>query len=112
MTLCEVYIGIEPHFNLWIYFFQAWLRQGSDTGATALGNVDFLVCSRHEVDPYFSVPMPDPPGGWQRTWFLLRNDADVLLPGFMGGRPVSHPNWEYSVAQADLHRCWHFLATE
>jgi hypothetical protein len=64
MTLCEVYIGIEPHFNLWIYFFRAWLRQGSDTGVTTLGNVDFLVCSRHEVDPYFSVLMPDPPSGW------------------------------------------------
>jgi hypothetical protein len=25
VTLCEAYIGIEPHFNLWRYFFQARL---------------------------------------------------------------------------------------
>jgi hypothetical protein len=28
VTLCEVYMGIEPHFNLWNYFFHARLQQG------------------------------------------------------------------------------------
>jgi hypothetical protein len=32
------------------------------SGVTAaLGNVDILVHSGHEVDPYFSVPMPNHP---------------------------------------------------
>jgi hypothetical protein len=53
MTLCEAYIGVEPHFNLRSYFFQAQLRQGLDAGAVALGNVDILVCFGPEVDPYF-----------------------------------------------------------
>jgi hypothetical protein len=26
MTLCEAYMGIEPHFNLWNYFFHAQLQ--------------------------------------------------------------------------------------
>jgi hypothetical protein len=26
VTLCEAYIGIEPHINLWSYFFHARLR--------------------------------------------------------------------------------------
>jgi hypothetical protein len=25
VTLCETYMGIEPHFNLWNYFFHARL---------------------------------------------------------------------------------------
>jgi hypothetical protein len=25
VTLCEAYMGIEPHFNLWNYFFRARL---------------------------------------------------------------------------------------
>jgi hypothetical protein len=25
MTLCEAYMGIEPHFDLWNYFFRARL---------------------------------------------------------------------------------------
>jgi hypothetical protein len=26
VTLCEAYIGIEPHLNLWNHFFWSWLR--------------------------------------------------------------------------------------
>jgi hypothetical protein len=43
VTLCEAYIGIEPHFNMWGYFFQARLRQGSEVEAVALGSVDISV---------------------------------------------------------------------
>jgi hypothetical protein len=79
VTLCEAFIGIEPHFNMWRYFFQARLRQGSDAGAVALGSVDILVCSGMKVDPYFSILLPDPLVGWRRAWFLLRNDSDAPL---------------------------------
>jgi hypothetical protein len=43
VTLCEAYMGIEPHFNLCNYFFHARLRQGSDTKAAVLGSVDIYV---------------------------------------------------------------------
>jgi hypothetical protein len=59
---------------------------------------------RPKVDPYFSILMPDPPVGWWRAWFLLRNDTVVPVPMFTGGCLIAHPNWEYSVAQADLRR--------
>jgi hypothetical protein len=41
VTLCEAYMGIEPHFNLWNYFC-AQLQQGSDVKAavwTCLSNM-------------------------------------------------------------------------
>jgi hypothetical protein len=72
-------------------------------GAAALGNVDILVLFEPAVDPYFSITMPDPPVGWWRAWFLLRNDTDTLLSVFMGVHPIPHPNWEYDVARANLH---------
>jgi hypothetical protein len=43
ITLCKAYMGIDPHFNLWNYFFRARLQQGSDTEMAALGSVDILV---------------------------------------------------------------------
>jgi hypothetical protein len=66
--------------------------------------VDISVRFGLEVDPYFSILMLDPLVGWQRARFLLRNDIDAPLLTFMGGCPIPHTNWEYSVAQADLHR--------
>jgi hypothetical protein len=33
VTLCEAYVGIEPHFDLGNYFFHAWQKLGSDAEA-------------------------------------------------------------------------------
>jgi hypothetical protein len=92
VTLCEAYMGIEPHFNLWSYFFYARLQHGLDAEMTALSCVDLLVRFGSETDPYFHLPMFDPPVGWWKAWFLLRNDANAPLPAFTGGRPVPHPH--------------------
>jgi hypothetical protein len=104
VNLCEAIIGIELRFNQWSYFFRALLQQGSDTGAVALRSVDISVRCRPNIDPYFSIPLPDPLVGLRKAWFLLKNDANALLPAFTGGRPISHTNWEYGVAWADLQR--------
>jgi hypothetical protein len=70
----------------------------------ALANVDILVRSRPRVDPYFHLPIFDPPIGWWKVWFFLRNDTDALLPMFMGCRPIPQQKWGYGVAQKDLRR--------
>jgi hypothetical protein len=92
MTLREAYIGIKPHFDLWNYFFRAWLQQGSNVETIVLGSVDILVRSGLGVDPYFHLPMFDPPVMWQNIWFFLRNDVDAPLPTFTGSCPVPRPN--------------------
>jgi hypothetical protein len=33
VTLCEAYLRIELHFDLWNYFFHAWLWSGSEVEA-------------------------------------------------------------------------------
>jgi hypothetical protein len=54
VALCEAYMGIEPHFNLWNYFFRAWLQQGSSAETEALGNVHIFVQSGLELTPTFN----------------------------------------------------------
>jgi hypothetical protein len=43
VTLCEADMGIEPHFDIWNYIFDALLQQGSDVDVAALGSVDIFV---------------------------------------------------------------------
>jgi hypothetical protein len=43
VTLCEAHMGIEPHFDLWNYFFCTQLPQGSDAEAVVLGCVDIFL---------------------------------------------------------------------
>jgi hypothetical protein len=93
VSLCEAYMGIEPHFDMWNYFFHARLQQGSDTETSALGSVDILVRSGPGVDPYFYLPISDPPVGRQKIWFFLRDNADMLLPVFMCSYPIPRSNW-------------------
>jgi hypothetical protein len=104
VTLCEAYMGIEPHFNLWNYFFCARLQQGLGMKMAALGNVDIFIRSGPRVDPYFHLPMSDPSVRWCKVWFFLRNDPDVPLPMFRDSRLVPQLKWGYGVAQKDLRR--------
>jgi hypothetical protein len=104
VTLCEAYMGIELHFDLWNYFFCARLQQGSDMEEAVLGSVDIFLRSGPRVDPYFHLLVSNPPVEWRNVWFFLRNDTDASLPMFMGSRPNPQPKWGYGVAQNELHR--------
>jgi hypothetical protein len=90
VTLCEAYMGIEPHCILWNYF-RAQLQQGLDAKGASLGNVDIFVRSRPGVDPYFHLPMSNPSVRQRRAWFILRNNDDVPLLMFTGSRSSPNP---------------------
>jgi hypothetical protein len=57
VTLCEAYMGIDPHFDMWRHFFRGRLLSGSGMEAAVLGGIDIYVKSGHGVDPYFHLPM-------------------------------------------------------
>jgi hypothetical protein len=52
----------------------------------------------------FHFSMSDPPVGWWKVLFFLKNDADASLLMFTGSRPVPQPKWGYSVAQQCIHK--------
>jgi hypothetical protein len=91
MTLCGVYMGIEPHFNLWNYFFHVRLQQGLGAEGAVLDDVDIFVRSGLRVHPYFYLPKFGPPDGWWKVWFFLRNNTNAPLSVFMGSRPTPNP---------------------
>jgi hypothetical protein len=69
-----------------------------------LGSVDIFLRFGPRVDPYFHLPMSNPPVGWRKVWFFLRNDADVTLAMFTSSRLIPQPKWRYGVAQKVLRR--------
>jgi hypothetical protein len=104
VTICEAYMRIKPHFDLWNHFFRAWLLPSSGAEVVVFGGMDIYVKSGHGVDPYFHLPMSGSTNGWQKVWFFLRNNGDGPLPVFTGSRPVPQPNLGYRVARRDLCR--------
>jgi hypothetical protein len=93
VTLCEAYMEIEPHFDLWNYFFDVQLRPGLDAEVAMRCSADMSVQSRLGVDSYFCHSMSNPLVRWQKEWFFLRNSADTPLLMFTSNRPIPQPNW-------------------
>lgn len=92
ITLCEAYLGIEPHFGLWKWLF--CVRPVSKPGpnnacACAIGGAGIQLRSKTQ---YISIPLRTSNKGWHSRWFYCRNEKPSL-PDFVGDPPVKLPSW-------------------
>ncbi|KAK1644563.1 hypothetical protein QYE76_062368 [Lolium multiflorum] len=76
ITVCEAFLGIEPHWGLWRKIFYV-KRHNDSNGPPVVGGVGFVV--RKEVD-YFDYPMKESVQGWRNKWFYLRDPAVQISP--------------------------------
>jgi hypothetical protein len=98
-TVCEGYLGIDPHWDLWTHLFSAELF-ASLTGerrvrmAVRAGGC-ILQPRQARALQYIPAILASSNKGWQRRWFYLRND-DGRLPSF-SQRVVTAAadNWRY-----------------
>jgi hypothetical protein len=104
IPLCEAYMGIEPHFDLWNYFFRVRLLSVPDAEAAMLGCVDLCVRSGQGVDLYYRLSVSNLPVGWRRVWFFLQNNTTRPLLEVTGRRPAAQPYWRYGVVKKDLRK--------
>jgi hypothetical protein len=84
-AVCEGYLGIDPHWDLWTHFFSAELF-ASPTGerrvrAAVRAGGCILQLRQARASQYIPVVLASSNKGWQRRWFYLRND-DGRLPSF------------------------------
>jgi hypothetical protein len=109
-AVCEGYLGIAPHWDLWTHLFSTELF-ASPTGerrvrmAVRAGGC-ILQLRQARVLQYIPAILASSNKGWQRRWFYLRND-DGRLPSF-SQRVVTTAaeNWRYGTPcdrQKNLH---------
>ncbi|KAK1686255.1 hypothetical protein QYE76_047103 [Lolium multiflorum] len=80
ITLCEAFLGIDPHWGLWRKIFYVKRHNGND-GPPVVGGVGFVV--RKEVN-YFNYPMKELVQGWRQKWFYLQ---DITISGRRSNLP-------------------------
>jgi hypothetical protein len=68
INLCEAYLGIEPHFNLFCYFFHL----KSFSGAKVV-RATYLVLQDGKASGYKSVLLSTSNKGWKSKWFYTKN---------------------------------------
>ena len=85
-TLCEGYLGIELHFELWRYFFSISLhkkRERSGDLSVSMG-CTCIHLRGHRSAEYMNCSLSRSNKGWHVLWFYVKNDTTTPLPDFTG----------------------------
>jgi hypothetical protein len=86
-AVCEGYLGMDSHWNLWLHLFKAehFAKKAGKRGvrrAVHAGSCTLQVrVGRGEQ--YIPAQLISSNSGWHDGWFYLRNDDDQL-PRFFG----------------------------
>jgi hypothetical protein len=98
-AVCEGYLGIDPHWDLWTHLFSAELF-ASPTGERRVrmavrASGCILQLRQARALQYIPTILASSNKGWQHRWFYLRND-DGRLPSFSQRVvTVAADNWRY-----------------
>jgi hypothetical protein len=84
VAVCEGYLGIAPHWDLWTHLFFAELfasstRERKVRAAVRAGGCTLLLRQSRALQ-YIPAVLSSSNKGWQRWWFYLRNDGESLPP--------------------------------
>jgi hypothetical protein len=84
VAVCEGYLGIAPHWDLWTHLFFAEIF-ASPTGerkvrAAVRAGGGTLLLRQSRASQYIPAILASSNKGWQRRWFYLRNDGELLPP--------------------------------
>jgi hypothetical protein len=99
ITVYEGYLGIPPHWNLWLYLFKAEhftkAAEGGGSRKMVRAGGCTLQMRQEQSGLYFPAQLMSSNRGWQEGWFYLRND-DGWLPPYTGHVVIERPSkWRW-----------------
>jgi len=108
IALCEGFLWISPHFDLWRYFFTVTLLKKREKRQElhALMGCAGIQLRNNQVNKYMSMRLSTSNKGWHSHWFYVRNDAAAPLPEFTGHLIEEVPDsWrKWGVQENDKNR--------
>ena len=84
VALCEGFLGISPHFDLWRYFFAVTLlkkREKKQELNVLMGCAGIQLCN-NRVNEYPSMCLSTSNKGWHSHWFYVKDDIAAPMPAF------------------------------
>ena len=97
VALCEGFLGISPHFDLWRYFFATTFQKKTEKSGRQELHMPMgcagIQLRNNQVGEYLSMRLSMFNMGWHSKLFYLKNDVAAPLPEFTGAgskRPRSH----------------------
>jgi len=86
VALCEGFLGISPHFDLWQSFFAVTLlkKWEKKRELSMLAGCADISLRNNRVNVYPLMHLSISNKGWHSHWFYVKNDAAAPLPTFTG----------------------------
>ena len=84
VALCEGFLGISPHFDLWRYLFAVNLsknRVGKQELSVPMGCASIHL-RNNRVNEYPSMRLSTSNKGWHSHWFYVKDNIAAPLPAF------------------------------
>ena len=102
--MCEGFLGISPHFDLWWYFFAVTLLKKQELN-TPMGCAGIQL-RNNRVGEYPAMRLSTSNKGWHSHWFYIKNDMADPLPEFIGRLiEVAPDSWrKWGVSEKDKKR--------
>ena len=94
--LCEAYLGIPPHFDLWRYFFQV-----KKTGKSPVVGSLSLVLRPNMKPVFIDLELPENTQGWRSEWFYVANPRPGLATR-TGCKPIPVAEWTMQLSSRDV----------
>lgn len=88
--LCEAFLGIQPHFNLFRQIFHLE-PQPSRERMNVIGGASFLIREQYS-DRYLQYSFVDSFSDWKERWFYI-DDHEPSLPKVTGYPPRYNSRW-------------------
>jgi hypothetical protein len=77
ITLCESFLAIQPHFNLWRHFF-CWKKKGGARGSNVAGG-PYLNLRDGMRAEYLNVPLSSSMNDWYKKWFYVQQEQEPFV---------------------------------
>ena len=104
VALCEGFLGISPHFDLWQYLFAVTLlkkRVGKQELIMPMGCASIHLRNNRAND-YPLMRLSTSNKGWHSQWFYVKNDVAAPLPVYSGCLIEEVPgSWKWGVLDKD-----------
>jgi hypothetical protein len=102
-AVCEGFLGIDPHWDLWTHLFSAELFAATTEAKKVRMAVRAGGCTLQmrsgRAQQYIPAILASSNKGWQNRWFYLRNDGGMLTSFSQRVVTAAGTNWRWGATR-------------
>jgi hypothetical protein len=100
IALCESFLGIQPHFNLWRHFF-CLKKKGGTGGSKVVGGAYLNLWDGMKAE-YLNVPLSSSMRDLYKKWFYVQQEQEPFIACDVAQIPEQQESWSARPTSAEM----------